>query len=321
MLTGGTGFIGGHSVTALLAEGHEPHLLVRDPEKLERLCELHGLDPAAVSFTVGDMTDERSVLLALKGCDACLHAAAVTSIDPADGPEIVRVNSAGSRTILDAAVAAGCDPVIHVSSMSAIFPPTGERMSGDDPVEEGGAPYPASKAESELHARGLQASGHPVVIVYPGGVVGPKDVGVNGGESTIAGLLKSPVVVRPPTGGILLVDVRDLAAAVARLVVAGGPRRYVAGGNFVTWDQLATDLESVTGVSRPPNDVTEQDMMAIFGRSAARYLLGLKPGDDEPLQRDTGVTWRPFNETLADLLAWMESRSTLPTPPVEDGHT
>jgi nucleoside-diphosphate-sugar epimerase len=207
-----------------------------------------------------------------------------------------------------------------VSSMSAIFPPTGERMSGDDPVQEGGAPYPASEAEAELHARALQANGHPVVIVYPGGVVGPKDVGVNAGESTMAATLKAPADIRPPTGGLLLVDVRDLAAALARMLVPGGPRRYAAGGNFVTWDQLATDLQTVTGVSRPLNDVTEQDMMAMFGRATARYMLGLKPSDDEPLERDTGVTWRPFTETLTDLLDWMASRRRLPTQAVEDGY-
>jgi nucleoside-diphosphate-sugar epimerase len=308
MLTGGTGFIGGHVVAALLAEGHEPHLLVRDPEKLKRLWALHGLDPAAVSFTVGDITDERSVWLGLEGCDACIHAAAVTSLDPPDRAKMYLINAAGARTVLDAAVAIGCDPVIHVSSMGAIFPPTGERMSGDDPVREGGSAYTASKAEAELHARELQASGEPIVIVYPGGVVGPRDVGVNAFEAAMAATLKAPVDIRPPTGGWLLIDVRDLAAALARMLLRGGPRRYVAGGNFLSWDRFASDLQAVTGASRPVVDVTEQDLMAMFGRDTALYVLGVKPGDDEPLQRDTGVSWRPFTETLADLLDWMASR-------------
>lgn len=311
MLTGGTGFVGGHVVGALLAEGHEPHLLVRDPDKLKRLCELHALDPGAVSFTVGDITDERSVLRALEGCDTCVHAAAVTSIDPADTSRILDTNAAGARVVLDAAVSAGCSPVIHVSSMGAIFPPSGERMSGEDPVSEGGAAYPASKAEAELHARRLQADGHPVVIVYPGGVVGPKDVGVNAFEALLAGMLKAPVVIRPHAGGLLLVDVRDLATALARLLVPGGPRRYVAGGNFVTWDQLRGDLQTATGVTRPVRHLTEQEMLTMFGRDTAEYMLGLKPGDDSPLRHDTGVTWRPFTETLTDLVHWMNSRKTM----------
>jgi hypothetical protein len=86
-----------------------------------------------------------------------------------------------------------------------------------------------------------------------------------------------------------------------------------------TSDQLAADLQNVTEVSRPLRDVTEQEMMAMFGRDFGRYLLGLKPGDDGPLLRDTGVTWRPFKETLGDLLGWMASRSTLSAQLVDDG--
>jgi dihydroflavonol-4-reductase len=320
MVTGGTGFIGGHLVAALVAVGHKPHLLVRDPEKLKQLCELHALDPAALSFTVGDITDEGLVSLALEGCDACVHAAAVTSLDPPDRAKMHLINAGGARTVLDAAVAAGCEPVIHVSSMGVIFPPTGGRMSGDDPVRVGGSAYPASKAEAELRARGLQASGQPVVIVYPGGVAGPKDVGVNATEATISSYLEAPAHIRPPTGGLLVVDVRDLAAALARLLVPRGPQRYVAGGNFLTWDQFANDLHTVTGVSRPIDDLTEQDTIAMFGRDTARYMLSLKPRDDWPIRRDTTISWRPFTETLADLLNWMRSRPTRPTQPAEQEH-
>jgi nucleoside-diphosphate-sugar epimerase len=306
MLTGGTGFLGGHVVGALLAEGHEPHLLVRDPDKLKRLCDLHALGPGTVLFTVGDITDERSVLRALEGCDACVHTAAVTSYDPADTPTIEGTNAAGARLVLDAAVSAGCNPVVHVSTIGAIFPPSGERMSSDDPVQKGGPAYNASKAEAELHARQLQADGQPVVIVYPGGVIGPKNVGVNAGLAFLAGMLQAPI--RPHTGGMLCVDVRDLATALARLLLRRGPRRYIAGGNFVTWEQLVGELQTATGVTRPVRDLTEQDMVAMFGRAGARYFLGMKPVDDAPLQHDTDVTWRPFTETLADFVEWMNSR-------------
>ena len=43
LLTGGTGFVGSHAAQALLAEGHELRLLVRDPVKLERVFSGRGL--------------------------------------------------------------------------------------------------------------------------------------------------------------------------------------------------------------------------------------------------------------------------------------
>jgi hypothetical protein len=51
-------------------------------------------------------------------------------------------------------------------------------------------------------------------------------------------------------------------------------------------------------------------MMARFPPETARYLMGLKPSDDGPLLRDAGVNWRPYSDTLADLLDWMTSRPT-----------
>jgi nucleoside-diphosphate-sugar epimerase len=310
MLTGGTGFTGGHTAAALIAEGHEPHLLVRDHEKLERLCQLHGIDPGMVSFTVGDVRDERSVRAALADCQACIHAAAVIP-RRAETMKVNSINDAGARTVLDSAVTSGCDPVIHISSLGLIVPSPGQFTSVDDPIREGGAPYLSSKAEADLHARALQGNGSPAVIVYPGGVAGPKDVGVNAIESLMARTRQASVNIRPPAGGILLVDVRDLALALTRLLDPGrGPRRYLAGGTFLAWDEFATHLDQATGLNRPLVDVTEQDMTTRFDPETARYLMELKPSDDGPIQRDTAVTWRPIADTLADLMAWIATRPT-----------
>ncbi len=67
MLTGGTGFIGGHLLKALTLAGHQVRLLVRDAEKIERMLELHGID-SDVDYVVGDMTDPATVQASLEGC-------------------------------------------------------------------------------------------------------------------------------------------------------------------------------------------------------------------------------------------------------------
>jgi nucleoside-diphosphate-sugar epimerase len=141
-------------------------------------------------------------------------------------------------------------------------------------------------------------------------VLGPKDVGINGFEAVLTGVLKAPDVIRPP-GGNTTVDVRDLATAIARLLKPGGPRRYVAGGNFVTWEQTVSELLTAAGDFRPIRELTEQEMTAMYGRAVTQYYVGQKPGDDAPLQRDTGVTWRPFAETMADFVEWMNSRDAV----------
>ena len=210
MVTGGTGFLGGHTVRALVDAGHEPRLLVRSQEKLGELIELFELPPD-IEWTQGDILDAASVAQALDGADACIHAAAFTTLDPALMDRCLEVNAPGTRIVLDAAVAAGCDPIVHTSSISCIFPPVGDVADADvDPVRSSDAPYSRSKAESDLYARELQAAGHPVVILYPGGVAGPGDLGFNVMAAVLGGMISSDTLMSAATGGGCAIDVRDL---------------------------------------------------------------------------------------------------------------
>jgi hypothetical protein len=82
----------------------------------------------------------------------------------------------------------------------------------------------------------------------------------------------------------------------------------VAGGHFLTWEQTVGELQTATGDTRPVRELSEQEMTAMYGRAVTQYYVDHKPGDDAPLQRDTGVTWRPFAETMADFVEWINSR-------------
>ena len=72
LVTGGTGFVGSHSVAALLSQGHQVRLLVRSPDQVAR--SLSPLGAADVESVLGDVTAPQSVKEAMTGCDAVLHA-------------------------------------------------------------------------------------------------------------------------------------------------------------------------------------------------------------------------------------------------------
>ena len=57
MLTGSTGFIGGHIMKVLVEAGHEVQALVRDKEKLESMKSIQGIGNGVVGV-LGDMTDQ-----------------------------------------------------------------------------------------------------------------------------------------------------------------------------------------------------------------------------------------------------------------------
>lgn len=312
MVTGATGFLGGHVMRALVGAGHEVRALVRDPAKLQRALALHGIDGGSVEGVAGDILDRASVDAALVGADACVHAAAFTTLVEEEMPRALTVNAPGARNVLDAAVEAGCDPVVHVSTMSVVFPPVGDRLSATDPVQGGGAPYNASKAEADLHARGLQEAGHPVVIVYPAGVTGPDDLGANVMETVLAQLLASPVFLTSDTGGSLLVDVRDVAAAITALVRPGaGSASYMMGGTFLSWADYKAVVDEVTGIDHPPVVLGRAELQQAFDAEVVELMLGIVPSDDDALVQATGLTWRPIADTLRDTIRWMVEQGRL----------
>src|SRR4051794_39180617 len=78
-VTGATGFVGAHTLGALVQDGHDVRVLVRDPERLVRAMAALELDPP--DQVLGAMSDQGAVRDLLTGTDAVVHAAAVVSLD------------------------------------------------------------------------------------------------------------------------------------------------------------------------------------------------------------------------------------------------
>ena len=60
LVTGGTGYVGAFTVQALLAAGHAPRLLVRNPQRVAATVGAIGVDIDTLDVAHGDMTDKRS---------------------------------------------------------------------------------------------------------------------------------------------------------------------------------------------------------------------------------------------------------------------
>ncbi len=324
LVTGATGFVGTHTVAALVRAGRAVRAFVRDPAKLERVLEPHGMTPADLAgVEVGDVRDPEAVRAAVSGAGAVVHTAAVVATDPSRDAEVEATNLVGSRHVLDSAVESGCRVVVHVSSAAALFPFAGGLVRPDDPVGRSSGAYARSKAACEVHARRLQAAGHPVVSVYPSGIIGPDDPSLT--EMTRAAVfwLTRPF---PRTRGAsgAYVDVRDVAAVLVAVVDrVRRPARYLVWGHHLAFaDQLAV-LRRVTG--RPLRGVpVPRVVLWAWGRAGdlARrrgrnpvltsegydYLVGFRPGDQSATERDLGVRFRPVEETFADTFRWMHRR-------------
>lgn len=319
LVTGGTGLLGSYAAVGLRAAGHDVRLFVRSPGKVSAVFEPHGMDFDDVA--TGDITDRVSVESAVDGCDAAVHAAAVTSVERRRAEEVLATNETGMRNVVGAAVDAGLDPVVYTSSVGALFPPDTDVVGPDTAVAEPKNAYGRSKAAAENYGRTLQADGAPVTILYPGGIWGPHDP--NLGPNLRAAVTNyesgTPIV---KGSGWSVVDVRDVAdLVVAAMVADQGPRRFVLGGHNPDTDQLNRLLTEVGGrnVRRIPmpgamlrgigrlNDTVMRVVpvdLSITGEGM-QYLTRW-PGSDDTAALDLmGHPLRPLQETVEDSVRWL----------------
>ena len=205
LVTGATGKVGHAIARALAQRGDEVRALVRDPEKATRVL------PAGVEPVRGDVTDPPSVAAALAGCEVVFNAMGLPEQWLADESQFDRVNAEGTRTVAQAARAAGVRRLVHTSTEDVFHADPGERF--DESQVAGypkGTAYERSKQRAEQLAL-AERDGLEVVIVNPAGVYGPgPSASVSFDKGFIEPLVRRRLPALPP-GGLGLVYVDGLA--------------------------------------------------------------------------------------------------------------
>ncbi len=324
MVTGATGLTGSHTVRALLDAGHRVRAFIRGPEKARRVF---GRQACQLELAVGDIADRTSVQQAVEGCDALIHCAAVVAVGkPGDPEALLEANVGGVQNVLGAAVECGVSRIVHVSSLATLFRGDGSTLTESSKPRDSEHPYGQSKVVADRYARSLQAEGHPVKIVYPGAIIGPDDPGLTESMNALRAFVQDFIPIT--TGGMQLVDARDLAVAQARIVEAApGPARYLAAGTFLSWPQLAETLEQAAGrslrairVPAPALRVTGR-VLDLARRvvpielpltaEAAAYITRWDSVPNSKTLIDMGVTFRDVGQSIADAVHWLEAAGHL----------
>lgn len=313
-VTGGTGYLGVHTVRALLSAGHSVRLLVVPGDVDSTVIEaLRAYGP--VEVLIGDIRSAATISDLLTGCDAVLHAAGVVGTDSRRTQLMWDINAYATEALLTQAVELGLDPIVSVSSYSSLFPPPDGIIGPDTPPVPGRSDYARTKAYADTVARTLQASGAPVVVTYPSSVVGPAfhtPVGVTQrGWDPIVKHRIAPSL----KGGMQMIDVGDVARVHTALMVPGrGPKRYVCGGVMLTFDQMIDALSEALGepIRRIP---LSPGLFRLVGRladfagrwvpladglsyEAAMLLTAAVPTDDSLTLSDLGLTWRDPRDAI-----------------------
>lgn len=261
IVTGATGYLGGHVVQGLLDHGHDVRALVRagsDTSALERV---------GARCHPGDLLDERSLHRALRGAQGLVHCAARTGYWSRQDIQQRRINVEGTSTLLRVARRRGLERIVHVSSASAV----GQRMDRTPLREEDPwvgmrgprAMYIRSKRESEERVLAAARAGLPVTVVNPAVMLGPR-----ANRPGVQGLMQKAARGRRwvPRGGSSVAAVVDVAeGCILALETGTVGERYLLGGHNLSWHELYTAVARWVGVAPPRGEYPDR-----LGRLLAR---------------------------------------------------
>jgi nucleoside-diphosphate-sugar epimerase len=167
MVTGASGFTGGHLARTLKARGHDVRALVRTPDAAGDLAR------EGIELCPGDLADAAAVQRAADGCDVVYHIAAVYREARHPDDYYRRINVEGTRNVLDA-VARGAGRVVHCSTVGVHGDVQSIPATEESPFAPGDV-YQSTKLEGELLARSRIDAGLPGSIFRPQGIYGPGD--------------------------------------------------------------------------------------------------------------------------------------------------
>ena len=215
LVTGGTGFVGGHVVRALLDAGKPVRCLVRDPHRAQKL---EGLG--------GELVE---------GVESVVHLVAIRQ---GKRSQFEAVMSRGTRALLDEARRAGVRRFVHMSAL-------GTTEETKDIV-----PYYGAKWDTEQAVRG---SGLPHVIFRPSFVFAP-DGGILPTFRKLAKLTPVTPIAGSGEQRLQPIWADDLAACFVRALDDDGVTNRtleLGGPDVVSWNTLWERLKQALGVRRP----------------------------------------------------------------------
>ncbi|OJX48619.1 aldehyde reductase [Devosia sp. 66-22] len=255
LLTGISGFLGGHVALELLRAGYQVRGSVRDlgrADKVRATLARAGADVSRLDFVALDLMSDAGWDDAMVDVRYLQHTASpFVTREPKDRNDLIRPAVEGTRRAISAALRAGVERFVVTSSMAAVMyghdksrsaPFTAADWTSLEGRDVSG--YVESKTRAERAAWELvDAAGRhaDLATINPGAIFGPL---LDEDPGTSVGLLKRMFDGSLPAAArvaFIVVDVRDVAAAhvAAMTSEAARGRRFPMGNGTYTLMELA----------------------------------------------------------------------------------
>jgi dihydroflavonol-4-reductase len=325
LVTGGTGFIGQHLVSALAARGRPVRVLdLRPPTRAV----------PEVEYIVGSVLDPNLVDETLRDVGEVYHLAGLPGMWVPKKSDFHAVNYLGTEVVIAAARKRGIARFLHCSTESILFRPSSLQDAAGEhsllPPQEMPGLYTRSKMLAERFAAQAAATGFPLVIGTPTMPIGPHDHNLTPPTAMLRHFLSGRVQFYLDFI-VNLVDVRDVAAGLMLAMEHGEiGHRYILGGESISLKKILQLMAAISGrsyVSIPvPGRMAEisASMLEFISdhvthrppsgtAEGVRIALRATQLSIEKAQRELGYAPRPIEPTLRDTIAFLlRARGKIP---------
>lgn len=263
-LTGASGFIGCNIARKLVLEGYNVHVLVR------KSSNLLGIKDLPVKIFYGDLNDKHSIESAMKGCNICIHTAAVYSFWEKNKDIFFKTNVEGTKNVLEVARNLNIEKIIYTSSESTVkllnnfndgydaynnsynsynnYNPDYSKLNDINDVY---GDYKKTKILSEIEVNKYIQQGLPIVIIAPTTPIGSWDIKPTPTGKIVLDFLRGKMPAYINTG-LNIIDVEDVALAHILAIKKGViGKKYIAGNKNLTLKQIFEILSSITKIKSP----------------------------------------------------------------------
>ncbi|KXO96832.1 epimerase [Tsukamurella tyrosinosolvens] len=310
LVTGGTGFVAGWTIAALLDRGDTVRTTVRDAAKADAVLAPFPNADGRLTVVRADLLGDDGWAEATAGCDVVHHVASPLTATR-DEEQVIRPAVDGVLRVLRAARDSGVPRVVATSSCGAVYyghPPQAEPFDETDWTDVDGGPmsaYVKSKALAERAAWDFmdrEGGDLALTTVCPTGIFGPaRSADATSSLRLIDGLLSG----RPPAVSnvhLNVVDVRDVVDLHLRAADAdlAADRRYIAATDgVISMLDIARELRVRLGdrAKRVPTRAIPDVVLRVVGRFDPEVgdlvpLLGQTRSASSARARDE-LGWRP----------------------------
>jgi dihydroflavonol-4-reductase len=321
LVTGGSGFIGQHLVSALIARNRQVRVLdLLPPAHLPE-----------VQYIQGSVLDPDLVNEALRDVGEVYHLAALPGMWLPKKGDFHTINYHGTEAVLKAARKRGIARFLHCSTESILFRAStaqhavcehGLQSSHDMP-----GLYTRSKLLAEQLALQAASSGFPVVVGTPTMPIGPHDHNLTPPTAMLRHFLDGRLHIYLDFI-VNLVDVRDVAAGLILAMEHGqAGHRYILGSESIPLKRILQLITAISGrrhfsipVSGRMAEMAATMLEFISDHVTRRAPTGTAEGvrialrakdlSIEKAQQELGYAPRPVEPALRDTIAYLLGASS-----------